>query len=407
MFSSQMWNLSPLIEAGDNNLGSYVRFHQYEVGSNKTSEYVPYYSLFNRAYVRGTVDTYIYRKLKMGSERGTMVHTTGTQYENLFNTLNFTRPEVIRFLFNVKKEAHELFISNGIIMDGNEDILMVLTTNSYYLQKNRKSMANYRLYVSSEFMTNPTYKNIWKKINDEYVTEMYQNEIDVVTTTSAKIDKLLFNAKPKIEYGSIEQLSQNLRNVNNSINLDLFRRMKRVRGLNSIPKEFNLPITQYIGLYKVNLDGTKEFDYKQTNILTAKAEKNVFDHGTDDLTMMSFKEFLVKATTENLGIPRKVSYSNRNEFLLATFNPNTWELSTTGTNDIRAFTLVLEILDHDPVAEYEAELATQAEETERELEETRRELEELALEAEEFQENVNFDAVEENESVEEDDSLSF
>lgn len=200
---------------------------KYKLATTDLTEYFPVYITFERnriaSYNYGydnnqlhnklaeliINDVYLYRKPERLSLQPGL--TTYHNYNYLFEALKVNNG-TIKYLFSHNEEPYYLNVMRGYIADNNDNILLLLTTKEYHIFDNtpkenlKKDVL--RLYVSTELMKNEIYKNIYKKIEKEYINEFYDQDIEVVFTTSEKIENNIFRNNFTVKFDSIMQLSE-------------------------------------------------------------------------------------------------------------------------------------------------------------------------------------------------------
>lgn len=202
----------------------YIHFNEFEIGSNADTAFIPWYSFFFREYIVDTKDVYAYHKPKP-MVNGT---TSISQYDDLFTVLNNKQLNGGVFYFTIAGEQKKIWVYNGYILDENFNSLMVLTVKDYYSME----PDNCRILISSEFITNPIYKNVWKKIESDYIGDAYVKDIEVRTINSKRIDKMLFPSKPPIVYDNLTELKDMMMGMNHYFNPDTFMPPIMASGLN-------------------------------------------------------------------------------------------------------------------------------------------------------------------------------
>jgi hypothetical protein len=142
------------------------------------------------------------------------------KYADLFTCLSQSAKSDV-FEFTINDESHYLNCSKGYMSDIDDNILLVLCSNSPQLFNHRGELItkNLRLYVSNRLVNNEVYKNIFKKIDSEYIHFCYENDIDVIFTTPEKIQKQVFNNDFKVEFDNLTELHEHL---NSGIGNNLF-----------------------------------------------------------------------------------------------------------------------------------------------------------------------------------------
>lgn len=109
--------------------------------------------------------------------------------------------------FNIGEDTHAIFVGPGYILDETGNILIMLAGKRdaekdfpieqiYSREQNDVVVDNVVLFIATEFINNPIYKNIYKKFYSTFVMEgALSKEVEVRYLPSKKIDSLLY---PKV-----------------------------------------------------------------------------------------------------------------------------------------------------------------------------------------------------------------
>ena len=63
------------------------------------------------------------------------------------------------------------------------------------------------MFVANELLTVKYYKNVFRKLNTMFLDYCYQNDIEVVFTSSKKIEKEVFKSGVNIKFDSATELN--------------------------------------------------------------------------------------------------------------------------------------------------------------------------------------------------------
>lgn len=179
------------------------------IGTTDINEYYPVYSIgvdanYNQISEYIIDDIKSYQKIKNISAR----RTGFTRYDDLFQVLqSYHRPDVYQFTSN--DENYYLTCSKGYIVDKDDNILLLLTSKEDFIFLPDGNLKNevLKLFVSTELINNDIYKNVFKKINTEYIDYCYKNNIEVVFTTSHNIEERVFKNNFSPQYSNLEELN--------------------------------------------------------------------------------------------------------------------------------------------------------------------------------------------------------
>jgi hypothetical protein len=198
----------------------YGRFeaNPFVIGTTNRNEYFPVYAIFenqafnyseNKLSEHLINDIFLYKK----PQNNTYTKVGIRRYDDLFTVLKDSgKINVYTFVYN--EVNYYLNCLKGYIADENDNILLILTTNSFNIFKEYTGdlkTDNLKLYVSNELIINEKYKNLFKKINSEYIQYCYNNNIEVVFTNSEKIQKTVYSNDFNVEFNNLEELNNHLK----------------------------------------------------------------------------------------------------------------------------------------------------------------------------------------------------
>lgn len=193
----------------------------YVIGTSDASEYIPIVSATDMTYIATRIAIY-HKPLGEFQERLPKLNRTTVtnrlERNRNLTTCIFNRVEDINVIIKVAK---------GYISDENDNILLMLAskkshihyTNSYdrYIDSNYSnaefSKENIVLLLSTELMSNKKYSMLYKHLEKEYIADAYKQDIDVIFTTSAKIEKKCYSNNFKVEFNTIDELTNHLNSV--------------------------------------------------------------------------------------------------------------------------------------------------------------------------------------------------
>jgi len=193
------------------------------IGTTDKNEYYPVYAAFNNEnsltvrnhngkllneFIIGNI--YLYKKPSIEAKN---LNRIGNRYEDLYYFFEDSIfSNIYEFIY--KNINHKLYVSKGYISDVNDNILLILCTNSTELFDNENNIntQHLKLFVSNQFILDEKYKNVFKRINSKYISYCYKNDIEVVFTTSRKIEEQVFKNNININFSSITELTEHLKN---------------------------------------------------------------------------------------------------------------------------------------------------------------------------------------------------
>lgn len=119
-----------------------------------------------------------------------------TRYDQLISYLQASTYGV-SFKYTVAGDPYYVRVSHGLITDMNGEILLCIGLNTDYIMNTDLNIIRVdpkldkcAVFISTEFVTNPIYKNLRKKLDLMYVVECVSLGMDVIQTE--KIDKWLY-----------------------------------------------------------------------------------------------------------------------------------------------------------------------------------------------------------------------
>jgi len=195
------------------------------IGTTNKNEYFPVYAIFEDAAMNDAENmlsehlignVFLYKK----PENLTYTRMGIGRYNDLFSVLRDSG-KVRVYTFTYNEVPYYLNCVKGYIADKDDNILLILTTNSFGIfDRNDKLKTNHlKLYVSNELVTNEIYKNLFKKVNSEYIQYCYDNDIEVVFTNSKKIQKAVYSNDFNVQFNNLEELNVHL---NSGLGSNLF-----------------------------------------------------------------------------------------------------------------------------------------------------------------------------------------
>lgn len=195
------------------------------IGVTDCNAYFPFYAALshrnNRRYVNNygpeiseqiVRDIFSYHKPYLKPEKINR-RPNGSQYSDMFMFMDGL--DVATYGFKFEEETHLVVCCKGYLADVDDNILLLLCSNSMELFRDERNTElkseNLRLYVSSELIINEKYKNLYKKIHTEYINSCCELDIEVIYTTSKKIENSTFDNGFKIEYKNLTELDEHLK----------------------------------------------------------------------------------------------------------------------------------------------------------------------------------------------------
>lgn len=182
------------------------------LGSTVSSKYFPVYLFMDeKRYITPIVkllisDLYYYFK---------QVPTLpeNFSYSNLLKCL-YQEIEGKVFQPTYKGEYYTVKAGRGYIYNEEDEPLLMLCKRSPEAVENSGSFksSDLILLLSTEFVTNPQYSNLYNRLEKEYIFHFYNMGIDVLTISSEKIESLVFNFKLKYNVFDVENFRSEMEN---------------------------------------------------------------------------------------------------------------------------------------------------------------------------------------------------
>ena len=189
----------------DNYLSQYIKPNKNYIGHFNTVEYFPVYSLFTAK------DRDLYYKIEKPTNRKSL---RKIDYNNILYNLIGNAPGNTVDQFKIEGVTYNLYTQFGFLYDDERTLLMLTTNdaeNMFTPDGKNIYPEKLRLYVSIEFMTDIIYKNVYARIYKEYIQECFNIGVEVIYTTSEKIDKYVF-ANPYVK--NIVDIPTLMENIN-------------------------------------------------------------------------------------------------------------------------------------------------------------------------------------------------
>lgn len=188
--------------------GKIIKYHDLDATSD-CNEYIPFYSIrVNKGVYNGKLIHYSLLNDMYGTEGRNMVNT----YPKLYGAL--VRNE-LPITFKTRAMTYKVRASKGAIWEETEfgvKILFLFAMRSDYITSLRADKENgtidnskFAVIISRDFMTNPKYRNLYKKIyNDRILREMESGIEVIITNDIAK--RCYSNDRPKVKFRNMSEL---------------------------------------------------------------------------------------------------------------------------------------------------------------------------------------------------------
>lgn len=176
----------------------------YVLGTTDVGEYFPVYMAWGSTHIMDGIFSYE-KPVNKANGYG------GQQYNDLFSYLAESRKSCT-FTFSYDSVRHHLTVLKGYIADERNNILLCLAVNGPNLFDSDGKMLtdNYRLYISPKFILEEKYKNLYKRIEKDYVNVCHEIGVQVLYMDSRKIEAELFSNSHKVTFTTIAELQSYL-----------------------------------------------------------------------------------------------------------------------------------------------------------------------------------------------------
>jgi hypothetical protein len=209
-----------------------------------TTSKVPQFPLYARdSSVKVGEFSYLYHKPEAGDIR----QSRPVKYDAFLGQLTAGISRAVFALTAAAEETNIVTCLKGFIADTRNRPLLVLTTSTkhcfqYSQETGEEELLTdkLRLYVSTEFMSNPIYKNLYKKVYTEYIQECFEAGVEVVFTTSDIIDNLMYQTEFELDYKNLTELSQHLSDpdIGNALFFDVDAALEEIENPQEPEPEF-------------------------------------------------------------------------------------------------------------------------------------------------------------------------
>lgn len=188
------------------------------IGSSTCSNYIPYYV---------SLDTNMYEKvlnnniLLFKKPTGNYYIGSALRYDSLISTFyGYNHNNLIVFNFKIDEVEEQLYIMPGFIMDKRSKVILMMlvkeqlscndTDNTHSYKVTEEGERKHKLFISNTFVTNPLYKNVFKRINKDIIQSlMLDTNVDVIYTRN-DITDLVYKNDYNISHSTITELDSTL-----------------------------------------------------------------------------------------------------------------------------------------------------------------------------------------------------
>ena len=181
------------------------------LATSSTNKFYPFYILCGPVERLG--QSFLYNKPSKDK-----INNVIGRYDHLFLSLN-SKLTINRFEFTFSDTIHHIFVLKHCILNEKGQIILLMTFDDESLlfdsvlreeNKEFEDKSKFKLFVSTEFLLEPKYTNVWKKLDKEYISKCYKKGIRVEFTISNKIDQIVFKNNLNINFTSVNDLVTHL-----------------------------------------------------------------------------------------------------------------------------------------------------------------------------------------------------
>lgn len=179
-----------------------------KIASSSGSSHYPFYLLTNESNRTFIGENFIYNRPST-SEYYNIIG----RYDDFFKALN-AKAVFDKFSFIQSGNNYDVFVMYNCVFDSNGKVLLLLTfddTSYLDLVDERDKDYTCKLFISTDFLLEEKYTNLWKKVEKEYVQKFYVEGQKVEYTTSEDIEKMCFSNSFNPVFNTLDDLSRHLR----------------------------------------------------------------------------------------------------------------------------------------------------------------------------------------------------
>jgi hypothetical protein len=185
------------------------------IGSSTCSNYIPYYV---------SLDTNMYEKVLNNNNiilfrkpTGNYYVTGALRYDTLINAFyGYNHNNLIVFDFKIDEVQEQLYVMPGLIMDRKSKVILMMlvkeqiscndTDNIHSYKVTEEGERKHKLFISLDFIANPIYKNVFKRINKDIIQSlMFDTNVDVIHTRNNLTD-LVYKNDYNINHSTVTEL---------------------------------------------------------------------------------------------------------------------------------------------------------------------------------------------------------
>lgn len=306
----------------------------YTVGTSNKNEFIPLYTLLESKRLSGynpdssNFSEHIVNNIFMYHKPIFSDGISFSEFEfcrtmpNLLSVfVSYDRNGIYRF--KLGEDYIYVNVGGGYLMDTAGNILLMLCCKSpeiiqgvsdavlstSHVKVDRQYLPEkLRLMVSTELIRNVQYKNFYKRIEKEILQSMYDMKIDVIFSTSEKIEQSLFKNDFEVSFNTLEELNETL---NSGIGNILFQ-----PETETIPVEVN-PITEINPIIDSSTEGI------QANVRWSLTNTD-YTMGFDPISSDSQSNFVIQGGREIIQNFHNVIEQTRENFLNGNELENLW-----------------------------------------------------------------------------------
>ena len=186
------------------------------IGTSDCNNYIPIFSIGNHNLIEFEDNTKVleYTMPITDNDSG----RASRQYAGLFNHLK-VGVGILKYTLVINSVEHIFYVVRGAMYDPEGNFLMSLTINSEYLLNtplleiiSSTNPKMFTLFISPNFVTNPIYKNVYKKFGLEWYPICREVGIDIIETKEIK-DWTFINNFRVPHFKTVTKLKKHLKEV--------------------------------------------------------------------------------------------------------------------------------------------------------------------------------------------------
>lgn len=191
------------------------------IGSSDVSGYCPFYCFANGILSRNNLLDIVVDEDNSDKKSGYIWYLPDntsnlsviTNYSKLLNSLAVCL-HLKKYTYTLTGETHTLKVMKGYIGDEEGNTLLITVSNKSKINSIDDIPNKVKILLNKDFMSNPIYKNVYRKIFSEYIQPALDIGVGLYVTSNEEINEMVFsNSFNTSDFNSITELKQKLNNI--------------------------------------------------------------------------------------------------------------------------------------------------------------------------------------------------